>query len=146
MFCPNCGTHLPEQADICPACRAQLPRPVAPQPTGARKFLPIFALCCGIVGTAVGMVAYTTYGFRVVFQDSTSTGSLLLVILASLLGLAAIICGILGLIRSIRTGGKKYVAGIVLSAVGIYFGLNALFTSFMSLFVSSLSGVFAHFH
>ena len=145
MFCPNCGSQVPDQTVICPVCHMQLPRLVTPPPTGARKFLPIFALCCGIVGTAVGMVAYTTYGFRVVFQDSTTTGSLLLVILASLLGLAAIICGILGLIRSIRTGGRKYVAGIVLSAVGIYFGINALFTSFMSLLVNNLSGVFAYY-
>ena len=143
MFCPNCGNQLLRNAAVCPYCRTQLSQPVAPPPTGARKFLPIFALCCGIVGIFVGMIAYMTYGISAVFQDSTITGSLLLVILASLLGLAAIICGIIGLIRSIRTGGRKYVPGIVLSAVGIYCGLNAMFSSVMSLFVNNLSGVFA---
>lgn len=145
MFCPNCGTQLREQADICPVCRAQLQRPIAPPPSVARKFLPIFALCCGIVGIFVGMIAYMTYGISAVFQNSTITGSLLLVILASLLGLAAIICGLIGLIRSIRTGSRKYVPGIVLSAIGIYCGLNAIFSSVISLFVNNLSGVFAFY-
>lgn len=145
MFCTNCGNQVPDGSAVCPYCRAPLARPVDAAPTGSRKALPIIALCCGVVGIIVGSVAYISFGIPVVFQNSTMTGSTLLVILTFLLGLAAIICGIIGLFRSIRTGGKKYVAGIILSAIGIYCGINALSYSAMSLVVNKMSGVFAFF-
>ena len=149
MFCMNCGNHGPDDSAVCPYCRTPLARPVDAAPTGARKALPIIALCCGVVGTVVGSAGYIATWFDTVFSHSYATSvpsaPLPVILLSCLLGLAAIVCGVIGLVRSIRTGGKKYVTGIVLSAIGIYCGLNAMFSSVMSLFVNNLSGVFAYY-
>lgn len=149
MFCMNCGNQVPDDSAVCPYCRTPLARPVDAAPTGARKALPIVALCCGVVGTVVGSAGYIATWFDTVFSHSYATSlpsaPLPVILLSCLLGLAAIVCGVIGLVRSIRTGGKKYVTGIVLSAIGIYFGINALSTCLMFLIMNGMSGVFSQY-
>ena len=55
----------------------------------------------------------------IVFAVQRSAAATIPIVLAFFLGLAAVICGAAGLRRSIHTGGRKNVAGIVLSAIGI---------------------------
>ena len=153
MFCVNCGSQLPEGANVCPFCGTQVRQanpvqpvspqpgysyPVSPQPLNTepvRTPLPAMALGFGIGGF---VLAYIGYFVTILNKNSYMA---LLSLLAAMLGIGAIIFGAVGLRRSIRTNGrKKYVAGIVLSAIGLACGSGALLFSFFGLFLRAVIG------
>ena len=125
MFCSNCGNQLPENAAVCPYCRAQLRRPTPVETPVVRTPFPGFSLGFGIAAVVFGFIAYVT---------SILSGSSVMAfwtVLTFLLGIAGIIFGALGLRRSIRTGGRKYVAGIVLSAIGLACSVGGIVFAFL---------------
>ena len=158
MYCTNCGGQLPENANVCPFCGTTVrkaapvqpvnaqpvntqpvnPYPVNPRPLNTEPVktpLPALALGFGIGGLVLGYIGYF------VLLLSRGSYTVLLTFLAALLGIGAIIFGAIGLRRSIRTNGRrKYVAGIVLSAIGLACGAGALLFSFFGLFMRSVMG------
>ena len=134
MFCPNCGNQLPDNAAVCPYCRAQLQRPTPVQTPASKTILPGFALGFGIPAAILG------YFGLIIFTFHRTLAASLPIVLAIALGLAAVICGSIGLKRSIRTGGRKNVAGIILSAIGIAGGVLAHFFSILGLIIGSMIG------
>lgn len=153
MFCTNCGNQLPENAKVCPYCRTTVrqpentapvyqqpvnPYPVNPRPLDTepvRTPFPALAISFGIAGA---ILSYIGYIVAILYRNTIAS---VLPVLGALLGVGAVIFGIVGLIRSIRTNGRrKYVAGIVLSAIGLSGGAVALLFGFVGLLLRSVIG------
>ena len=132
MFCSNCGNQVPENTAACPYCRYQIRRVTPVQTPAPKTALPGFALGFGIAAVVLGVIGYAV---GAVYRNVISA---LPLVLAFLLGIGAVIFGASGLRRSIHTGGRKYVAGIVLSAIGIASGALAHVYVFLGLLVKSL--------
>ena len=80
---------------------------------------PLIGMICGIVGAVLAFIAYIVV--IVCAAEDEGVGFVLLLLAAPALGLGAeaLVLSISGMKRSIHTGGRKHVPGIVLSAVGI---------------------------
>lgn len=136
MFCSNCGNQIADNTAVCPYCRYQLRRGTAVQTPAPRTALPGLALGFGITGAIFGYV-----GLIVHAVGRNAIGAILIV-LAIFLGIGSVICGAIGLRCSIHTGGRKNVAGIILSAIGISGGAVAHVFAFFGLFLRSMIGRF----
>ena len=134
MFCSNCGNQIADNTAVCPYCRYQLRRVTPVQTPAPRTALPGLSLGFGIAGVILGYIGI------IVFAVQRSAAATIPIVLAFFLGLAAVICGAAGLRRSIHTGGRKNVAGIVLSAIGISGGVVAHVFVIMALFLGSMIG------
>ena len=132
MFCSNCGNQIADNTAVCPYCRYQLRRVTPVQTPAPKTALPGFALGFGIAAVVLGVIGYAV---GAVYRNVISA---LPLVLAFLLGIGAVIFGASGLRLSIHTGGRKYVAGIVLSAIGIACGVLAHLYVFLGLLVKSL--------
>ena len=134
MYCSYCGNHIPDNAAVCPYCRSQVRSASPLQQSAPRTPLGGLALGFGIAGTVFAYIGIITNALN------RSALPALLSVLAIFLGIAAVICGSIGLKRSIRTGGRKNVAGIVLSAIGISGGALAHIFAFFAFFIGSMIG------
>lgn len=153
MFCTNCGSQLPEGANVCPFCGTAIrqpepvqpayqqpvnPYPVNPRPLNTepvRTPYPVLAISLGIAGA---ILSYFGYFLSLLYRNTISG---ILPVLGAMLGICGLVFGIVGLIRSIRTNGRrKYVAGIVLSAIGLSGGAVALLFGFIGLLMKSVIG------
>ena len=133
MNCRYCNANIPEGSPFCPNCGAkQEPVPAAVYPTGQfetpvhRPYQPLLGMILSIIGAILSIVIF------IVFVETKTFGALaiLMCILTAAFTVTGLVFSIVGMRRSIRTGGRKYVAGIVFSAVGIgaaAFGLTYLF-------------------
>ena len=113
MYCIYCGLELPERTKVCPRCSGKLPQPDVPV-SSSRSAFPVAALICGIVASFCSYLAW-----QIVILSSANGFRTVLLVLCPLLGAAGVVFGIIGLLRSIHTTGRKNVPGIVLSAVGL---------------------------
>ncbi len=153
MFCTNCGNQLPENANVCPYCGTAVrqsesvqpayqqpvnPYPVNPRPLNTepvRTPFPVLAISLGLAGA---ILSYFGYFLSLLYRNTISG---ILPVLGAMLGICGVVFGIVGLIRSIRTNGRrKYVAGIVLSAIGLSGGAVALLLSFFGVLLRSFIG------
>ena len=108
--------------------------------------LQISALVAGIVSFVLSFIGYFAsifgnivrvagYGGNTV--SPVSTGIVFAIIaITMILALVAIIIGTVGLVRSIRR--PRTVKGIVLSGIGLGFGIGGLIFSFVSLFITGI--------
>lgn len=165
QFCPNCGSALtaqqtlsvPEEAapfaaeaPAAPAAPAYPEIPAAPayppaQPYAAPRApvqktpLALIGMILGIVSAVLSFVAYFSSILSAALSRGASVRMLpVLWVLIALLAIGAMVCSILGLMRSIRTGGRKYVAGIVFSSVGLACSVAALVLLFVGIVIGSL--------
>lgn len=111
MFCMKCGAQLADGSVVCPYCGQSL----AAQ-ADKRPYEPLLGMILGIAAAVFAFVIYFCGIFSSIFGSGISW---LLYVLVGLLAVAALVFSILGLKTSIRTGGRKYVAGIVFSSVGL---------------------------
>ena len=123
MNCPYCGAPVPSQSQFCTNCGTKIPteavRPYTPeQPAPApRPPQPLLGMIFGIIGAILSIVTYIVMLQGAVRGNMSTAGMILLItptLGASVIGL---IFSIIGMKRSIRTGGRKYVAGIVILGI-----------------------------
>ena len=126
MNCPYCGASIPNQSQFCPGCGTKIPsqtvRPYSPeQPAPApHPVQPVLGMIFGIIGAVLSVVAYVVMLDGAISGEESAAVFPVLVILTLVAAVLGLIFSIIGMVRSIRTGGRrKYVAGIVFSAVGI---------------------------
>lgn len=129
MKCPYCGEMVPGQSQFCPNCGTRLPaesvqpydsrQTPVPQQTAPRPVQPVLGMIFGIIGAILSIVVYVVMLEGAVTGGEPTAGSILLVVPALGAAVIGLIFSIIGMRRSVRTGGRKYVAGIVFSAVGI---------------------------
>ena len=97
----------------------------------------------GIISFVMALIAYLAV--IITSASGRGVGAVILLLVIPALGLAveSLILSITGMKRSIRTGGRKYVKGIVFSAVGITFAATALvfvtLTVFFGILFASLT-------
>ena len=165
QYCPNCGSALTGQpaseasetpfvsetptAPLCPDVPAAPVYPpaqpyAAPSAPVQKTPLALVGMILGIISAVLSFVSY----FSSILSAALSRGSSayympVLWVLVGLLAIGAMVCSILGLMRSIRTGGRKYVAGIVFSSVGLACSVAALVLLFVGILISSVVRGFA---
>ena len=128
MNCPNCGADLYESSNLCHICGAKINgEAVAPaQQTAPRRPLqPMLGMIFGIISTVLASLDYVVVVYRVLY-GYTWTAVIILSILCVIAAIVALVFSIIGMKRSIRTGGRKYVAGIVFSAIGLETSASSL--------------------
>lgn len=149
MICNSCHATVPDGTPFCSNCGAKLSdapfQPYFPaQPISSaqepvcRPAQPLVGMICGIVSFILSMILY----FVLIVGSVTRSVTWLTILFGLLVGGLAIfsmIFSIIGLRRSIRTGGRKYVPGIVFSAVGISMSASALLFLFLGILVGSLA-------
>ncbi len=150
-FCPNCGAKIGAEAAMAPQTYPAVPQtPVQPgypyqaQIPAARPFQPLMGMICGIVSVVLAFIIYF-----VVIVDSARSGisgfAVMLLVLDFGLAVFSLTFSIIGMRKSIRTGGRKYVAGIVFSAVGISCAAAALLFLFLSVLIGSVISEARHY-
>ncbi len=129
MYCPKCGRQVEDNAMFCAGCGTNLAgRIEVPKPKRAPVFA-VVSLICGIaslvlvIPAMISIVNSRAIGGSISIEDPVS---LIFIALVAAASVAAGVFGILGLIRSIRTGGKKSIKGIIMSAIGLYLALSAV--------------------
>ena len=141
MNCPYCGAAIPRQCGYCPSCGKKLPdemlQPYIPQEP-PRPSQPLVGMILGIVSLVLAFIAYLVTIITAASGHSVGVVILLLVIPALGLAVESLILSITGMKRSIRTGGRKYVKGIVFSAVGISCAAGALIMVAVTFFLGFL--------
>lgn len=130
MYCAKCGAQLPDRTAVCPYCGEAL----AAQPK-KRPFEPLLGM---ILGIAASMIAFAVYFFGILTSMYGVGVSAVLYVLTGLLGVAALAFSILGLKKSLSTGGRNYVAGIVFSSVGLACALGTFLLLALCFFASNL--------
>ena len=146
MFCVNCGTQLMDNTNVCPYCGTPVrqpepvqpayqqpvnPYPVNPRPVNTEPIrTPLGGLALGF-GIAALILSFIGLASSAAYRNAFSV---VLTFLALMLSVGTIIFGAVGLRRSIRTNGRrKYVPGIVMSAIGLALGSLALIYSLIGL-------------
>ncbi len=139
MNCPYCGAPVSGQPQYCPSCGGKLPD-VPQEPP--RPTQPLLGMILGIISVVLAFFAYLASVISSASGRGFGIVILLLVIPALGLGVESLILSITGMKRSIHTGGRKYVKGIVFSSVGIACSATALvlliFTIFFGILLSAL--------
>ncbi len=142
MTCPNCGAPVSEDAASCPNCGAWLqeeavqPYDYPQDPPHPAQPLP--GMILGIVSCVLAFIGYLAIVVSAASGRGTALVVVLLVIPALALAVGSLILSITGLKNSIRTGGRKYVKGIVFSAIGISFAAAALLFVLITVFIGIL--------
>ena len=140
MNCPYCGAPVSGQPQYCPSCGGKLPD-VPQEPP--RPTQPLLGMILGIISFVMALIAFLAV--IITSASGRGVGAVILLLVIPALGLAveSLILSITGMKRSIRTGGRKYVKGIVFSAVGITFAATALvfvtLTVFFGILFASLT-------
>ena len=125
MFCPNCGTQIPEGAVFCPSCGARAAQPVAPvQPSDKLGTARTVALIAIVVQVLFLLIAVG----EVVAISSVAS------IPAGLIGTVLVLSGFLGVLwilldwtlvySPIKSGnhGSAVTPALVLGVVQLVFG------------------------
>ena len=102
MFCKNCGSQIDDSAVVCPHCGAS-------------------------TGSFTGGGVSTT--------NENNTMAIVGFILSFFVAIAGLICSIIGLKRAPQFGGKgkgMAIAGIILSALSMFFSFIIFIVSFMN--------------
>ncbi len=144
MICNSCHAEIPDSTRFCPNCGAPVTAvPVQPyyptqQPeTPARRpAQPLVGMICAIVSFFLAFVLYFAFIVNAATNgEGMGAGLILFTVLDAGLAIFSLVFSIIGLRKSIRTGGRKYVAGIVFSAVGISFSAGALLFLFIAVLI-----------
>lgn len=159
MICNSCHATIPEGMAFCPNCgeKVTIPTPaeqtfppvqsmptvppvryyppVEPTPRPAQ---PLVGMICGIISLILSIVLYFLLIVRAASGAGTS-GIILFCVFGVGLAIFALVFSIIGMRRSIRTGGRKYVPGIVFSAVGIATSASALMFLFLGFIIGSVA-------
>ncbi|MBQ2061692.1 MAG: zinc ribbon domain-containing protein [Oscillospiraceae bacterium] len=135
MNCPYCGAAVAGQTQYCPNCGTRLPDVPQDPP---RPSQPLIGMILGIISCVLAFIAYLATIIAASSGHGVGTVILLLVIPALGLAVESLILSITGMKRSIRTGGRKYVKGIVFSAVGITCAATALLFVAITFFLGIL--------
>lgn len=130
MFCVKCGAQLADGSAVCPYCGQVL----ATQ-TGKRPYEPLLGMILGIVAS---VIAFAVYFFGVVAAVYGAEVSAVFYVLSGALAVAALVFSVLGLKKSLSTGSRSYVAGIVFSSVGLACALATFLLLAISFFASNL--------
>lgn len=157
MNCPNCGSYVPENSAFCTACGANMqaqPQPYAApaqpqyysqQAPEKHPAMPLIGMIFGIVSAVMGFVSYILAVTGMVSRRADDAAEVL-VVLGAVLAVVALVFSIIGMVKSVRTGGKKYVAGIVFSAVGIATAAFALLFGFLTMVVGGIFGSIGRYY
>lgn len=155
-FCPYCGAALTAEPQQPCAAEAQQPcgldparayAPVSTQPYNPGQqpaapvrhpAQPLVGMICGIVSFILSIVIYFVFIVDSAFHRVTAV-EILLCVLTGSLAIVALIFSIIGMRKSIRTGGRKYVAGIVFSAVGISLSASAIMFLLLGVVIGSVA-------
>ena len=132
MNCSYCHRELPDGARVCPYCRMKVRLPEE-KPTALQKNVPVAAFALGLAGEIIEQFAWllfvlsATGGFRNV-----------LVYAGMILGLPGLVCGVVGLILSLRRKGRKIPKYIVFSVIGIAAGAFTVLIFMMNIIAPAL--------
>ena len=140
-FCANCGNQLNGSQTayaVQPPARYPASAVLPQSPEGPRPRQPLTGMILGICAAVLSILAYMfimiNAGLKRRFED---TGWILM-FLTLALAAGALVFSIIGMRRSVRTGGRKYVAGIVFSGVGSGTAAYALLFSFFCFILTDL--------
>lgn len=147
-FCPYCGSAAaaaPAQPHISEPVQAYVPVPTQPyyqQPSAPvrRPGQPLVGMICGIVSFIMSIVIYFVFIVDSVYNRVTVV-EILLCILTGGLAVVSLVFSIIGMRKSIRTGGRKYVAGIVFSAVGISLSASAILFLLLGVVIGGMASL-----